>query len=103
MAKKPKIEELIGPELGNFEEKLKEFQQYLKINTIITKVTDGNSILLTEENQDKLHKEIIVQMKMQEYVLNWLPLLKRLKETEVITEKTYGNKEVGGAFRKITS
>jgi hypothetical protein len=101
MAKKINITELIARELGNFEDKLREFQRYLKDNNISGIVSVGNDFDLSEENQDKLHKEIIVQIKMQDAIMNWLPLLKKLRETEEQKDiETKGDIKIGGMFKK---
>jgi len=101
MAKKLNTETLVDVEITKFETKLKEFQSYLELNAIVTKVIDGSGIILTEENQGLLHDEILIQIKMQDAVLQWLPLLKKLKEIEVEKEKeNRGNVEVGGLFKK---
>lgn len=107
MAKKINPDSLIGAEIEHIEEKIKEFQDYLRINSIVTKVTKTNDVLrideivLTEEQQDKLHKEILVQIKMQYALFDWLPLLKKLKETdETKGLETRGDIEVNGMFKK---
>lgn len=101
MAKKLNPDNLIDVEIKKFEAKLAEFQNYMQMNTIVTQVTDGDKILLTEENQDLLHEEILIQIKMQDAVLSWMPLLKKLRETEKEkVDENRGDIEVGGNFKK---
>lgn len=102
MAKKIDVNRLINTELQNLEDKVKEFQKYLQINSIISTV-DGTRIdelSLTEEKQDKLHKEILVQIKMQDALFVWLPLLEKLREQRAEDElQTYGDAEINGMFK----
>lgn len=101
MAKAIKVDNLVDVEIKKFEAKLEEFQNYMELNTIVTKVTDGNKILLTEENQGLLHDEILIQIKMQDAVLAWMPLLKKLREVEAEkASQIRGNVEVGDHFKK---
>lgn len=102
MAKQPKITEkgLIDLELQKLQDKVNEFQDYLNINKITAQVTKGNDIILGEDDQEKLHKEILVQIKMQDAVFNWLPLLEKLKEKDVAKQETYGDAKIGGHFNK---
>lgn len=101
MAKKFNTDNIIGKEILSLEDKVKEFQDYLKLNKIISKVTNGSEILLSEENQDKLHKEIVVQIRMQDAIFNWLPLLKKLREIEDDTAiETRGDIPISGLFKK---
>lgn len=102
MAKQPKLTEknLIDLELQKLQSKVDEFQNYLAMNKITAQVTSGNDIILGEDDQDKLHKEIIVQIKMQDAVFNWLPLLEKLKEKDIAKQETYGDAKVGGHFNK---
>lgn len=100
MGKKINPDLLIAVELDRFEKKLKEFQSYLEKNSIVTQVTSKNEILLAEDTQEKLHKEIQVQIKMQDAVLAWLPLLKKLKESKQEDElQTRGDIAVNGLFK----
>lgn len=103
MAKKIDVDKLISTELENFENKLKEFQDYLLINSIIYPKSNSvriDELNMTEEDQEKLHKEISIQIKMQDAVLTWLPLLDKLRETKA--EKTMdvrSNEEMAGLFK----
>lgn len=106
MAKKIDPDRLISVELEHLENKVKEFQDYLRLNTIVTKVTVANrsanidEILLSEDAQDKLHKEIVIQIKMQDALFTWLPLLEKLKEGEASKElETRGDIAVNGLFK----
>lgn len=101
MAKKSvDLDSLIHIELTKLEDKVNQFQDYLEMNTIVTQVTSESEIILTEENQDKLHKEILIQIKMQDALFNWLPLLKKLKETELNKEvEVRGDGHVGNFFK----
>jgi len=107
MAKKIQIDNLIVKEIQELEEKVKEFQTYLRINTIISTVIEHSDssntdyIRLTEEQQEKLHKEILVQIKMQDAVFNWLPLLKKLRESTAEKEmnETRGDIPINGMFK----
>jgi len=101
MAKVLKIDNLVEVEIQKFEAKLQEFQDYMKLNTIVTRVTDGDKILLTEENQGLLHDEILIQIKMQDAVLSWMPLLKKLREVEKEkASEIRGDVPVGDHFKK---
>lgn len=97
-AKTRKVEDLIGVEREKFEEKLSEFQQYLQDNSIISKISGEGEIDLITERQELLHKEILVQIKMQDAILNWLPLLKSLKETDAKKLETRGDVPVNRMF-----
>lgn len=100
MSKKVNIESIIESEIQKVEAKVHEFQQYMTDNNISGVVSSGGEFSLSEENQDKLHKEIAMQIKMMDSVLNWLPLLKKLREVEVEKEKeNRGNVKVGGLFK----
>lgn len=105
MAKKAKAETLIDEEIRELENKVKEFQSYLRINTIISKVNGGESVRiddmeLTVEGQDKLHKEIVIQIKMQDALFTWLPLLRKLRESEEDASlETRGDVSMGGMFK----
>lgn len=91
----------INVELKKFEEKLNQFQVYLEQNTIVTQVTKDDEILLSAEGQDQLHKEITMQIKMQDSILSWLPLLKKLREeNNSKQEEMRGGMEVNGLFVK---
>ena len=69
----------IDYEIGKVEEKIKEFQDYLIENTVITKVKNGE-LKEASEAQALRHKEIEIQIKMNDAVLRWLPILKSLRE-----------------------
>lgn len=101
MAKK-KIDDksLIHLNLEKLEAKVDEFQNYLELNPINSTVTQDGAILMELDAQDKLHKEILIQIKMQDSLFNWLPLLEKLKEKEEAVSSTRGDVEVGGFFRK---
>lgn len=100
MAKTIKPESYIHFELKKIESKVKEFQDYLSLNPITAQVTKGNEILLSDENQDKLHKEIVIQIKMQDALFNWLPLLEKLREDESKEVEKRGDVKIGGMFKK---
>lgn len=105
MAKKTKAETLIDEEIRELENKVKEFQDYLRINSIVSTISNNKSIRndeldLTLEDQDKLHKEIVIQIKMQDAVFNWLPLLRKLRESEAdLAPATRGDVEVSSMFK----
>lgn len=99
MAKKINSDNLIHLEIQKLESKVNEFQEYLAMNTIVTKVTDGSSITLTEENQDMLHKEITIQIKMQFALFEWLPLLEKLKEKKADKIDLRGGAQMNGLFK----
>lgn len=91
-------------ELTKLENKVNEFQAYLELNPINAQVTKGNEIMLTEENQDKLHKEIVIQIKMQDALFSWLPLLQKLREGEQAKQlETRGDIEVNGMFKRLNN
>lgn len=101
MAKRVDLKKLVHFELERLEEKVKEFQDYLQVNSITAKVTSGNEVVLSEDNQDKLHKEIVIQIKMQDALFSWIPLLEKLRETEDSKQlETRGDIEVNGMFKQ---
>jgi hypothetical protein len=99
MAKAVKVN-AVDVEISRVEEKIKEFQDYLKENTIITKVVNGR-LKEASEDQSMRHKEIEIQIKMNEAVLRWLPLLKVLREDEVEKKgvETRGDVQVSGIYK----
>lgn len=100
MAKKLNTESLINVEIQNLEDKVKEFQTYLKQNSINTN-TNGIRYDDTEdlESQDKRHKEIVIQIKMQDALFNWLPLLEKLRQGEDAKKlETRGDVPVNGLY-----
>lgn len=100
MPKKINVDNIIGSEIEKVEDKVREFQRYMTDNNISGVASSGGEFSLSEENQDQLHKEITMQIKMMDSVLTWLPLLKKLRETEKDKEpETYGNQTVGGHFK----
>jgi len=100
MAKKLTVESYIHFELDKLQVKVDEFQTYLEMNPITAQVTQGNEVLLTQDNQDKLHKEIVIQIKMQDALFSWMPLLEKLKETAATKELvTRGDVVVNGMFK----
>lgn len=107
MPKHTKAENLIDSEIKELENKVKEFQDYLRLNSIISNVGNKGKLRIDEldltiEDQDKLHKEIVIQIKMQDAVFNWLPLLRKLRESEEEKQmETRGDVEVSGMFRNI--
>lgn len=80
MSKKINVESLIGQEIEHLEEKINEFQLYLRLNNLTVNENGTRYDELEIDAQDKLHKEIIIQIKMQDALFNWLPLLEKLKE-----------------------
>lgn len=101
MAKKVNPQDIILFELEKLEAKVNEFQKYLELNTINAQITKDGAITLSEENQDKLHKEIVIQIKMQTALFEWLPLLQKLREGEQNKQlETRGDIEVNGLFSK---
>jgi len=101
MAKKINTKDIILFELTKLEAKVNEFQAYLELNPINAQVTKGNEIMLSEENQDKLHKEIVIQIKMQDALFSWIPLLEKLREGEQTKQlETRGDIEVNGLFSR---
>jgi hypothetical protein len=100
---KVKVESLIGFELDRLEAKVQEFQKYLEINSIITS-TKGLRLdedALSLDAQDKLHKEIVIQIKMQDALFAWMPLLEKLREgAESKKLETRGDVEVSNHFKK---
>lgn len=100
MAKAIKVESLISFEINKLQDKVDQFQQYLEMNPITAQVTQANEILLTQDTQDQLHKEIIIQIKMQDALFNWLPLLEKLKLNEADKGlETRGDVPVNGLFK----
>lgn len=89
---------VVGVELQRFEDKLKEFQDYLEKNTIITKVHNGK---LKEADEANRYKEIDMQIKMQNAVLTWLPILEKLRTTEDSRKfEARGGQEVNGLMEQ---
>jgi hypothetical protein len=102
MAKIKKIDEksLVHFNIQKLEDKINEFQSYLQINVINAAVTKNNEILLNIDAQDQLHKEILIQIKMQDALFNWVPLLEKLKQKEQESASIRGDAEIGGMFTK---
>lgn len=102
MAKLKKIDDLslIHFNLEKLETKVDEFQKYLEMNPITASVTKDNEIILAIDQQDQLHKEILIQIKMQDALFSWMPLLEKLKEREKEVNSVYGDNEIGGMFIK---
>ena len=104
MPKKIDPKSLIYSELTDLEDKVKEFQKYLKLNPIISVVT-GNTrtrideIDLAPEDKEELHKEIAMQIKMQDALFSWLPALEKLKEKQEESKGVRGGIEVGDMFK----
>ena len=97
---KIKVESLINVEIEKLQAKVNQFQKYLEMNPITAQVTKDSEIILSQDNQDKLHKEIIIQIKMQDALFNWLPLLEKLKKGEEGKElETRGDIEINGLFK----
>lgn len=95
---KANIDNLIKMELEKIEKKVEEFQEYLEINPI---VSDSSFLLLEEDTQNRVHKEITIQIKMQDALFNWLPLLEKLREDKSKKQtSTRGDVKVGGMFAK---
>lgn len=101
MAKKIDPKSLIHFELSKLEDKVHEFQKYLELNTIISKVgVRIDELELADDQQDKLHKEIVIQIKMQDALFNWMPILEKLRDTSETKElQTRGDVEVNGMFK----
>lgn len=93
---------LIHFELTKLEEKVKEFQDYLEYNSIVrVKNKRIDDIELSGDDQDKLHKEILVQIKMQDALFSWMPNLLKLREVNNENKLvTRGNQEVNGMFKR---
>ena len=89
----------IDYEVSRVEDKVKEYQDYLQKNTIITKVKDNK----LEEADDSIavrHKEIEVQIKIMDALLRWLPLLKNLKEEDSKKQiEARGDGEINPMFK----
>lgn len=102
MAEKKGIK-LIGNidyEVSRVEDKVKEYQDYLEKNTIITKVKD-NKLEEADDSVGARHKEIEVQIKIMDALLRWLPLLKNLKEEESKKQiEVRGDSEINPMFKK---
>lgn len=101
MGKKIDNKSLIHFELKKLEDKVKEFQLYLEKNTIIKPLSKEQ----IEDEQDKLHKEIVIQIKMQDALFSWMPALLKLREAENEKNKidTRGDVEINGLFRNKIS
>lgn len=96
---KIKVDSLINIELSKLENKVKEFQDYLEMNSIVAKVTGNSEIFLGLEQQDQLHKEIVIQIKIQDALFNWMPLLEKLREEKDNKKiETRGDVPVNGMF-----
>lgn len=91
---------LIHVELKKLEAKVKQFQDYLERNNINTVVTESGEIVLTDKDQEALHKEMLIQIKVQDALFAWLPLLEKLKQGEQDkADNVRGNTEIGGMFK----
>lgn len=86
---------IIYNELRRYEEKVKEFQDYLEKNTIITKVKNGKLVEADEANR---YKEMDVQMKIMSNLPAWLEALKKLRTEEQKVIGTRGDIEVSRVF-----
>lgn len=94
---------LIKFELQRLENKVKEFQDYLSTNKINNSVVNSDgSFILSENTQDQLHKEILIQIKMQDAVFTWVPLLEKLREVKGEVLETRGDIEINGLFKNKT-
>lgn len=100
---KVNLDSLISVELKKFEQKLEQFQKYLELNDFLTQ-PDGlrfDDTDVTGEDQEIRHKEILIQIKMQDAVLSWLPLLEKLKQGEEGKGlETRGDIEPGSNFKR---
>lgn len=99
MSKASKIDNksIIHFELEKLENKVNEFQEYLEINSITKKAVDNKD---DDNVQDDLHKEILIQIKMQDALFGWLPLLEKLRDG--LSKKgveTRGDIEINGLFK----
>lgn len=97
MAKKK--ENLIALETNKYEDKVKEFQDYLEQNSVVTKVTQDGNINEAENIQEKRHKELLIQMKIMTELPNWLAALKKLREDEENKTELRGGSEISAAAR----
>lgn len=101
-AKQNKDLKNIDYELNKLEEKVKEFQDYLSVNTVITKVKDAE-LKEASENQQLRHREIEVQIKMVDALFKWLPVLKVLRDGDTAEKKdieTRGDTGVSGLYKR---
>lgn len=102
MAKQLKDINNIDVEIKKLEDKVNEFQKYLSLNSIVR----YGDLRIDEKEfnialQESLHKEIGIQIKMQDALFSWLPLLKKLKEeTATQTGELRGGQEANGLFNK---
>jgi hypothetical protein len=97
---KSKKDSPIALEIQSYESKINEFQNYLEINPIISKVTKDGDIKEEPESQDKRHKEIAIQIKMMDALPSWLTALKKLKEEQVQSElETRGDIDIPGVIK----
>lgn len=86
---------VIAFELDRLDEKIKEFQDYLEKNTIITKVKNNT---LKEADETNRHKEIDTQIKMINALFLWLPSLEKLRSTEEKKPDIRGGNSLNGMF-----
>lgn len=100
MAKKLDNQDVIHFELERLEKKVEEFQTYLEKNSILTPPSSnyGDGV----DNQDKLHKEMVLQIKVQSALFEWLPLLAKLRDRDNRDKaiKTRGDVEINGLFNQ---
>jgi hypothetical protein len=97
---KTKKDSPIALETAEYEEKIREFQSYLKINAVISKVTKAGTIQEEADSQDKRHKEILIQIKVMDSLPGWLLALKKLREEQEEHElKTRGDVDVPGIYK----
>lgn len=88
---------LIEKETLRYEEKVKEFQDYLEQNTVIRKIKNGKVIEADEANR---YKEMDIQMKIMSNLPAWLEALKKLRDTNEKKVEIRGSAEVSGMFKK---
>lgn len=96
MVKQLNKESLVAIELSRLDEKIKEFQDYLEKNTIITKINRNNE--LKKADEENRHKEIDTQIKMINALFVWLPALEKLRGTDKKGFDARGGTEVNGMF-----
>jgi hypothetical protein len=81
MAKKPQTD-VIALEREKYETKVKEFQDYLAQNPLITVVTADGEIKESKDSQEMRHKELLLQAKIMDFLPNWLLAIKTLRQQD---------------------
>jgi hypothetical protein len=81
MAKKPQTD-VIALEREKYEAKVREFQDYLAQNPLVTMVTADGEIKESKDSQDMRHKELLLQAKLLDFLPNWILSIKAMRQQD---------------------